>query len=53
MFKSCEVAFNKFTNFTNYQPMFETNLKEINLRKLCKEVILIKCVLTFDNSNTH
>ena len=53
MFTSCEVSFNKLTNFENYHHMFESNFKGINLRKLCEEAILIKCVLTLDNSNTH
>ena len=53
MFISCEVAFNKLTNFTNYHLMFKSNFKGINLRELREEAILIKCVLTFHNSNTH
>ena len=33
--------------------MFESNFKEINLRKLCDQAILINCILTLDNWNTH
>ena len=57
MFTSCEVAFYKFNiygaNFTNYHHMVESNYKGINLRKLCGKAILIKCILTLDNLNTH
>ena len=57
MLTSCEVAFYKLNiydgNLTNYHHMFESNLKRINLLKLCKEAILIKSILTLDNSNTH
>ena len=37
-------------NFRNYHLMIESNL---NLRKLCEKAILIKCILTLDNSNIH
>ena len=54
---SCEVAFYKLniddTSFTNFYRMVQSNFKEINLRKLCEKAILIKCILTLDNSNTH
>ena len=57
MFMSCEVAFYKLNiydvNFTNYHHMVESNFKGTNLRKLCEKAILIKCILTLDNSNTH
>ena len=57
MFKSCEVAFYKLNiynaNFTSYHHMVESNLKWINLRILCEKAILIKCILTLDNLNTH
>ena len=33
--------------------MFKSNFKEINLRKLCDEAVLMKCILTFDNWNTR
>ena len=56
-FTSCEVAFYKLNvydvNFTNCHHMVESNFKGINLRKLCQEPILIKCILTFDNSSSH
>ena len=45
MFTSCEVA--------NYHLMFKSNFKGINLRKLSEKVILIKCILTLEKSNTH
>ena len=52
-----EVAFYQLNiynvNFTNYHHMVESNFKGINLRKLCEKAILIKCILTLDNSNTH
>ena len=35
--------------FTNYQHMFESNFKEINLCKLCDKAVLIKWTLTLDN----
>ena len=44
MFTSCEVA--------NYHLMFKSNFKGINLRKLSEKVILIKCILTLEKSNT-
>ena len=57
MFTGCEVALYKLNiydvNFTNYHHMVESNFKGINLRKLCEKAILIKCILTLDNSNTH
>ena len=40
-------------NYTNYHHMVESNLKGINLRKMCEKAILIKCILTLNNSNTH
>ena len=56
-FTSYEVAFYKLNiydvNFTNYDHMIESNFKGLNLRKLCEKTILIKCILTLDNSNTH
>ena len=33
--------------------MFKSNFKEINLRKLCDKAVLMKCILTLDNWNTH
>ena len=33
--------------------MFKSNFKEINLRKLCDEAVLMKCILTLDNWNTR
>ena len=33
--------------------MFESNFKEINLRKLCDMDVLIKTILTLDYLNTH
>ena len=33
--------------------MVESNFKGINLRKQCEKAILIKCIVTFDNLNTH
>ena len=33
--------------------MFESNFKEINLRKLCDKAVSIKWILTLDNWNTH
>ena len=57
MFTSCEVAFYKLNiydaNFTNYHHMVESNSKGINLLRLCSKAILIKCVLTLDNLDTH
>ena len=57
MFTSCEIVCYKSNiygaNFTNYHHMVEANFKGINLRKLCEKAILIKCILIFDNSNTH
>ena len=57
MFTSCEVAFYKLNiydaNFTNYHHMVESSFKRINLRKLCRKAILIKCTLMLDNLNTH
>ena len=51
-FMSREVAFYKLNiydgNFTNYHHMFQSNFKAINLRKLCEEAILIKCILSFE-----
>ena len=57
MFTSYEVAFYKLSiydaNFMDYYHMVESNFKGINLVKLSKKAILIKCMLTVDNSNTH
>ena len=57
MFMSCQVAFYKLNicdiKFTNYHHMVGSKFKGINLRKLCEKDILIKCILTLDNSNTH
>ena len=57
MFTSCEVAFYKLNiydaNVTNYHHMAESNFKKINICKLCEKAILIKCILTFNKSNTH
>ena len=57
MFTSCEVAFYKLNiydaNFSSYYHMAESNFKGIYLRKLCGKAILIKCILTLDNLNTH
>ena len=57
MFTSCEVAFYKLNindaNFTNYRHMVESNFKGINLPEMYEKAILIKCILTLDNSNTH
>ena len=36
-------------NFTNYHHLFESNFKELNLRKLCHKTVLIKCILTLNN----
>ena len=36
----------------NYYHMNESNFKGINLRKLCEKAIIIKSILTLDNSNT-
>ena len=33
--------------------MFESSFKEINLRELCDQAILRKCILNLDNWNTH
>ena len=33
--------------------MFKSNFKEINLRKLCDEAVLMKCILTLDNWNAR
>ena len=57
MFTSRKVAFYKLNiynaNFTSYQVMVEPEFKRINLRKLCEKAILIKFILTLENSNTH
>ena len=57
MFTSCEVAFYKlniyYVKFTNYHHIAQLSFKGINLHKLCENAILIKCILTLDNSSTH
>ena len=57
IFTSCEVVFYKLNNydanFANYHHMVESNFKGINLRKLCEKAILIKCILTLDNTNIY
>ena len=57
MFTSSEVAFYKLNiynvNFTNYHHMVESNFMGINLCKLYEKSVLIKWILTFDNSNTR
>ena len=40
-------------NYTNYHHMVESNFKGINLHKLCEKAVLINCILTLDNLNTH
>ena len=57
MFTSCEVAFCKlnvyYVKFTNYHHIAQLSFKGINLHKLCENAILIKCILTLNNSSTH
>ena len=51
-FTSCEVAFYKLS-ILQIIITIESNFNGINLRKLYEKTILIKCILTLDNSNTH
>ena len=55
-FTSCEVAFYKLNiydaNFVNYYHMVESNFKEINFRKLCEKINLVKFNWTLDDLNT-